>query len=177
MNKDGRGWELSGGGFSLHRCEGPSAITDCPSLVFSHTRRDSCRKFRQGEPEILGLGSHWRSATNTAAQRATKVALDSIPWAGETRQAADTTTRPSGFVEAISNLPSDKVLGRKTEEVSFCSWPHNFWSLRSWEDPLEKEMATCSSILAWKIPGTEQSGGLQSMGLQRVRHNWVDTHT
>ena len=39
------------------------------------------------------------------------------------------------------------------------------------EDPLEKEMATCSSILAWKIPGTEEPGGLQSMGLQRVRHN------
>ena len=38
------------------------------------------------------------------------------------------------------------------------------------EDPLEKEMATHSSILAWKIPRTEEPGGLQSMGLQRVRH-------
>ena len=37
------------------------------------------------------------------------------------------------------------------------------------EDPLEKEMATYSSILAWKIPWTEEPGGLQSMGLQRVR--------
>ena len=33
-----------------------------------------------------------------------------------------------------------------------------------WEDPLEEEMATHSSILAWKIPGTEEPGGLQSMG-------------
>ena len=41
-----------------------------------------------------------------------------------------------------------------------------------WEDALEKEMATQSSILAWKIPWTEEPGGLQSMGLQRVRHNW-----
>ena len=40
-----------------------------------------------------------------------------------------------------------------------------------WEDPLEKEMATHSSTLAWKIPWTEGPGGLQSMGLQRVRHN------
>ena len=40
-----------------------------------------------------------------------------------------------------------------------------------WEDPLGKEMATHSSILAWKIPWTEEPGGLQSMGLQRVRHN------
>ena len=39
------------------------------------------------------------------------------------------------------------------------------------EDPLEKEMATYSSILAWGIPWTEESGGLQSMGSQRVRHD------
>ena len=39
-----------------------------------------------------------------------------------------------------------------------------------WEDPLEKEMATHSSIPAWKIPWTEEPGGLQSNGLQRVRH-------
>jgi len=37
-----------------------------------------------------------------------------------------------------------------------------------WEDPLEKEMATHSSILAWEIPRTQEPGGLQSMGLQRV---------
>ena len=40
-----------------------------------------------------------------------------------------------------------------------------------WEDPLEKEMATHSSIHAWKIPWTEEPGGLQSMGLQRVGHD------
>ena len=39
--------------------------------------------------------------------------------------------------------------------------------------PLEKEMATHSSILAWKIPWTEEPGGLQSMGSQKVRHDWV----
>ena len=39
------------------------------------------------------------------------------------------------------------------------------------EDLLEKEMATHSSILAWKIPWTEEPGGLQSMGLQRVGHD------
>ena len=39
-----------------------------------------------------------------------------------------------------------------------------------WEDPLEGEMATHSSILAWKIPGTEEPGGLQSMESQRVGH-------
>ena len=40
-----------------------------------------------------------------------------------------------------------------------------------WEDPLEKEMATHSTILAWKIPQTEEPGRLQSMGLQRVEHD------
>ena len=39
------------------------------------------------------------------------------------------------------------------------------------EDPLEKEMATHSSILAWRIPWTEEPGGLQSVGSQRVRHD------
>ena len=40
-----------------------------------------------------------------------------------------------------------------------------------WEDPLEKEMATHSSTLAWKIPWTEARGRLQSMGSQRVGHD------
>ena len=46
------------------------------------------------------------------------------------------------------------------------------WSL-SQEDPLEEEMATWSSILAWKILWTEEPGRLQSMRLQRVGHDWV----
>ena len=46
-------------------------------------------------------------------------------------------------------------------------------SLRG-EDPLEEDMATPSAILAWRIPWTEEPGGLQSMGLQRVGHNQND---
>ena len=42
-----------------------------------------------------------------------------------------------------------------------------------WQDPLEKEMPSHSSTLPWKIPRTEEPGRLQSMGLQRVRHDWV----
>ena len=44
------------------------------------------------------------------------------------------------------------------------------------EDPLEEEMATHSSVLPWKIPWTEKPGGLQFMGLQRVRHNHTCTN-
>ena len=51
-------------------------------------------------------------------------------------------------------------------------WKTWVWSLDQ-EDPLEKEMATHSSTLAWKIPWMEKPGGLQSMGSQRARHDWV----
>ena len=42
------------------------------------------------------------------------------------------------------------------------------------DDPLEEEMATHSSILAWRIPRTEEPGGVQSTGSHRVRHDWSD---
>ena len=51
-------------------------------------------------------------------------------------------------------------------------WETWVWSLVQ-EDPLEKEMATPSSTLAWKIPWMEEPGGLQSMGLQRVGYDWA----
>ena len=49
-------------------------------------------------------------------------------------------------------------------------WETQVQSL-GWEDPLEKGIATHSSILAWRIPWTEEPGGLQSMGSQRVGHD------
>ena len=55
------------------------------------------------------------------------------------------------------------------------------WVWETWiqslgqEDPLEKGMATHSSILAWRITQTEEASGLQSIGLQRVRHDWSDS--
>ena len=60
------------------------------------------------------------------------------------------------IVQSVKNLPAVQE-----------TW---VWSLGR-EDPLEKEIATHSSILAWKIPRTEEPGGLQSMGLQRVMHD------
>ena len=49
-------------------------------------------------------------------------------------------------------------------------WKTWVYSL-GWEDPLEKEMATHSRILAWKIPWTEAPGGLKFMGSQRIGHS------
>ena len=51
-------------------------------------------------------------------------------------------------------------------------WDTQVQSL-GWEDPLEKDMATHSSILAWKIPWMEEPGWLLSMGSQRVGHDWA----
>ena len=65
---------------------------------------------------------------------------------------------PSLAAQMVKNLPAVKE-----------TW---VWSL-GWEDPLEEGMATHSSTLAWRIPWTEEPGGLQSTGSQRVRHNWV----
>ena len=70
-----------------------------------------------------------------------------------------------GFNTHIQGFPCSSV-----SKESACS-AGDPGSILGWEDPLEKEMATHSSILAWKISWTEESGGLQSMGLQRVRHN------
>ena len=50
------------------------------------------------------------------------------------------------------------------------------WSLGQ-EDPLEKEMATHSSILTWKIPWVKEPGGLESVGSQRVGHDWATRYT
>ena len=51
------------------------------------------------------------------------------------------------------------------------------YPLRSIKDPLEKEIATSSSSLGWKIPWTEEPGGLQSMGSQRVGHSLATKQT
>ena len=60
--------------------------------------------------------------------------------------------------------------------------PTNAGDLRSlgWEDPWEEGTATHSSVLAWRIPWTEEPGGLQSTGLHRIWQDWSDlaqTHT
>ena len=64
------------------------------------------------------------------------------------------------MVQAIKNLPA-------MQETQV--------QILDWEDPLEDEMTTHSSILAWRIPRTEEPGGLQSLGSRRVRHN-LATH-
>ena len=64
---------------------------------------------------------------------------------------------PSLVAQMVKNLPA-------MQETQV-------WTL-GWKDPLEEGMETHSSILAWRIPKTEEPGGLQSKGLQRVGHEW-----
>ena len=60
------------------------------------------------------------------------------------------------YIHMLSALTANNLSGMQKTQV---------------QDPLEKEMATHSSILAWRIPWTEEPGRLQFMGLQRVSHN------
>ena len=64
--------------------------------------------------------------------------------------------KSSLVAQAVKNLPAMQEAGVQS---------------LGWEDPLEKEMATHSSILGWRISWIEEPGGLQSMGSQRVGHN------
>ena len=75
--------------------------------------------------------------------------------------------------ESESLMREVRSLDSTSGQESTCqSRKHETW-VRSLgrEDPLEQEMATCSNILAWKIPWIEEPGGLQPMRLQRVRHD------
>ena len=68
--------------------------------------------------------------------------------------------RASLVAQMVKNLPADSSLLQETRVRSL-----------GWEDALEKEMDIHSSVLAWRIPWTEEPGGLQSMGSQRVGHD------
>ena len=76
-----------------------------------------------------------------------------------------TLTGASPMAQQVKNLPVNA--GKSGDTVQ---------SLGR-EDPLEEEMATQSSVLAWKFPWTEELGGLQSKGLQRVRRDWMTKHS
>ena len=65
----------------------------------------------------------------------------------------------------VENLPTSA--GDERDVVQFLNW----------EDPLEQEMATYSSIPAWNTPRTEESGRLQSVELQRAGHDWASEHS
>ena len=78
----------------------------------------------------------------------------------------------------VKRLSSSSIASLVTQMVKNLPAMWETW-VRSlgWEDPLEKGMATHSSILAWRIPGTGEPGRLQSTGSQRVGHDWLTKYT
>ena len=76
-------------------------------------------------------------------------------------------TRP--FRYDLNQIPYTSLVSQMVKRLF--AMPETRIHSLGWEDPLEKEMAAHSSTLAWKIPWMEESGRLQSMGSQRVRHD------
>ena len=131
-----------------------------------------------------GAGKDWRQEKGTTED-------EMVGWhhsceGHEFEQASGVGDRQGSLT--FFSLWSHKVSGT-TEWLSWLTYARTFlvaqsvknlpamletwvWSL-SWEDPLEKGIATYSSILAWRIPWTEESGRLQSMGLQREECDWA----
>ena len=79
-----------------------------------------------------------------------------------------------------TNILANPILNWKVQNSKLPGWLKNLpamWETGvqslGWEDPLEKGIATHSRILVWRISWTEEPGGLQSMGSQRVGHDWV----
>ena len=86
------------------------------------------------------------------------------------------------FLNLLNGYNSSTCLGIKGEGLTDTLWAPSILLytiyLLLYTICVEKEMATHSSVLAWRIPWTEEPGGLQSMGLQRVGQDWVtNTHT
>ena len=70
-----------------------------------------------------------------------------------------------------SSIPFDKTSLVAQRVKNLPAMQETWIRFLGWEDTLEKEMATHSNILAWRIPWTEEPGGLKSVGSQRVRHD------
>ena len=145
-------------------------VSNYPLLAYKNTvlhrlrkRTYGCLEERWGEGIIREFGvdmykllnfkwitnkDHWLYSTRNSAQ------CYVTAWMGEKfgGEAA------SLLAQTVKHLPA--------------MWETRIWSLGQ-EDPLEKETATHSSTLAWKIPWTEEPGRLQSVGSQRVRHDWA----
>ena len=156
------------GGFwnlAFHSEDGKGVFLD--NRPFASERVPMFRyQFCEGE-ETLVLAVEINIISSVRASPAWLVLLIRCLWK-ETQYLVRNRIRPvwvwlaSQLVLVVKN-PSDNA-GDVTDSV---------WSLGQ-EDPLEEEMATRSSILAWIIPRTKEPGGLQSIGLQRVEHDWSD---
>ena len=90
----------------------------------------------------------------------------------QTQRSTRTSTRDTARCTLDLVQPKSFLKRRRTDILAICDACRDAWvQALGREDPLEDGMVTHSSILAWRIPQTEESGGLQSMGLQKVRQD------
>ena len=94
-----------------------------------------------------------------------------VPFPGNMNfQQSDKKRKKISWITFISGFPSGSVIRNSPANAG------DMDLIPGWKDPLEEEMATHSSILAWKILWTEEPGGLRFIELQRVGHHWVTEH-
>ena len=104
-----------------------------------------------------------------------------FPFSRGSFQPSNRTQSPTFQVDSLPAKPSGKPKNIGVGNLSLLQWifpiQESNWETQVWslggKDPLKKEMATHSSILAWRTPGTEEPGGPQSMGSQSIRHDWA----
>ena len=125
---------------------------------------------RERLPTPVFLGFPCGSASKESACSAGD--LDSIPRLGRYTGEGKGYTPQYGNPERLSFINRASLIAQLVVKNLPTVQETRFLSLGR-ENPLEKELTTHSSILAWKIPWTEEPGRLQSMGSQRVRHDWA----
>ena len=131
-------------------------------------------------PPALGMWSlnHWITSTFPALQ-SLELPASTITWTNSLKWISIHMYKYIWLCACVlyvyiyaNSFPGGRVVKNLPTQGTQETW---VWSLVR-EVPLEKEKATHSSILAWKIPWTEEPGSLQPMGLQRVRHDWAHRH-
>ena len=98
-----------------------------------------------------------------------------VHWSGDAIQPSHPPLLPGNLRSQLFSLHGLPLWLRRSSLVIKCLPVLRETRVQSlgWKDPLEKEMATHSSTLAWKIPWTEEPGRLQSMESQRIGHDWA----
>ena len=151
----------------------------CPPLLLLPSVFPSIRIFSNESVLCIRWPKYWRfsisinpSSENSGWFPLGLTGLISLLSKGLSRVFSSTTVQKHQFFGAQPFLLSRTSLVAQMVKRLSTMWETRVQAL-GWEDPLEKEMAIHSSTIAWKIPRTEEPARLQSMGSQRVGHNWA----
>ena len=145
-------------------------VLNDPERWMAEPQKNTCIKLVAAfvwETQVPSLG--WEDPLEKEMATHTSILAWKIPWAEERGRLQFMGSQRVGHHWATSLSLS--LVAQMVKSLP-AVWEIRVWSLGR-EDPLEKAMATRSSIHAWRIPWTEEPGRLQSVGLQRVRHDWV----